>query len=121
MANEQTQPKRDLKGVIYFPSSIIRNSANHQRYALARLIMRFHRCEFSWLQLGNFLRCKISAHHLERNRDAGNDQRNATGSTVKDALSIAQEKKRVDFGRQKRSSYVRRHWKFSSCDSFAPS
>jgi hypothetical protein len=39
--------------------------------------MRFHRCEFSWLQLGNFLRCKISAHHLERNRDAGYEQRNA--------------------------------------------
>src|ERR1700757_27168 len=102
VANEQTQPKGDLKRVIYFPTSVIRNSAHHQRCALARLIMRFHRCEFSWLQLGNFLRCKISAHHLERNRDAGYKQRNATGSAMKDTLSIAQEKKRVDSGSQKR-------------------
>src|ERR1700738_590700 len=33
--NQQAQPKRDLQAVIYCLSSIIRNSAYHQRYARA--------------------------------------------------------------------------------------
>src|SRR6516165_9462247 len=47
--NQYAQPIRDLKGVIYLPTGIIRNSANHQRHARTCLIMGLHRCQLSWL------------------------------------------------------------------------